>query len=610
MKGGKRPGETLGVLLAVVRRFGPQVRAQRGLLILAVAAMVTEVGLRLVEPWALKVVFDGLLGVEGARGKWLDSWVGALGRDGVLLGTCGMLVALTGLRAGAAYVGTVGFARAGSRVLARVRGDLFRHLQCLSLSFHQRSRGGDLVMRVIQDVGQLQEVLVTAVVPLVTRLAMLAGMVGVMAWMNPRLAAFALALMPLYWLRGVALSRGIHEVSRRQRRREGEMAAMAAESFGAMSVVQAMSLEGRFAEAFAEKSARAAKEDARGKRLSARLERSVDVFIAAATALVLWQGTRMIWAGRMSPGDLLVFLAYLKTAFRPLQDSAKYSGRLAKSAAAGERVLAVLDEQAGVADAPDAEMAPRLVGEVRFDRVTYRHRTLDGDEGGGIEEVSFAARPGRILALVGPSGCGKSTVLSLISRLHDPKAGRVLMNGRDVREFTVASLRARVGVVQQDTGLFAGSVAENIRAGRDEATEEEVVAAARMARADGFIRALPQGYETRLGERGVTLSQGQRQRLAIARAALRRAPILLLDEPTAGLDEASAIDVFEGIRGLAKEGVVILATHDPRETAMADEVLRLDAGRVAGLEDGRVETGCERFGQRPARKESHHVGGC
>jgi ATP-binding cassette subfamily B protein len=584
MKGPIRISETFRVLRAVARRFAPQVRGQRAVLLGAVAAVGVEVMLRLVEPWALKVVFDALLMPTGNGVPWLGAWTERWGREGVLMATCALVVVLAGLRAAAAYAGTIGFAQAGSRVLAQVRGEVFRHLQCLSLAYHHRARGGDLVLRVINDVSQLQEVLVTAVVPLATRLVLLVGMVVLMFTLHVHLAWMSLALLPLFWLRGLKLSRGIHEVARRQRRREGEMAATAAESLGAMSVVQALSLEDRFASAFGQRNAHALREDVQGKRLSAKLERSVDVFIAAATALVLWQGTRLVWAGELTPGDLLVFLAYLKTAFRPLQDSAKYSGRLAKAAAAGERVLSVLDERAGVVDGPGAMPAPPLRGELRFEEVTFRHPTFEGGEGRGIEKVSLVARPGQIVALVGPSGSGKSTLLSLVSRLQDPLEGRVLVDGHDLREFTVASLRAQVGVVLQDTGLFAGNVADNIRAGREEATDEEVEAAASLAQADAFIRRLPEGYQTRLGERGVTLSQGQRQRLAVARAALRRTPILLLDEPTAGLDEANAELLFAGIRSLARHGTVLLATHHPRESALADVVVRFEDGRVVSTE--------------------------
>jgi ATP-binding cassette subfamily B protein len=576
-----RLSETFRVLLAVMRRFGPQLRAQRLVMLAAFGALVAEIGFRLLEPWLLKIVFDALLVTGANRVPWMQGWLDSVGRNGVLAGTCLLVVILTALRAGASYAATIGFAQAGSRMMSEVRATLFRHLQCLSLAFHQRSRGGDLVLRVINDVSQLQDVLVTAVVPLVTRVAMWVGMVGLMFAMNPRLAIFAVAVLPIFWLRGLKLSRGIHEVARRQRRREGEMAATAAESLGAMSAVKALSLEERFAETFGKRNARALREDVQGKRLSAKLERSVDVFIAAASALVLWQGTELVWSGQLTPGDLLVFLAYLKTAFRPLQDSAKYSGRLAKAAAAAERVLAVLEERATVSDRPDARLAPAFRGEVRFEAVTYRHEGLDGTRGRGIDQVSFAASPGQIVALVGPSGSGKSTVLSLVSRLFDPDEGRVMIDGEDLRELTVASVRSQVAVVQQDTGLFAGTVADNLRAGRDGASDAEVEAAAVLAQADEFIRRLPEGYQTLLGERGVTLSQGQRQRLAVARAALRRSPILLLDEPTAGLDPAGAEAVFQGIRQLSAHCTVILATHFPREAALADHVIHFENGRVA-----------------------------
>jgi ATP-binding cassette, subfamily B, bacterial len=571
--------ESLPGVRRVVRRFWPYVRRQGGLVAGAGLALFAGVGLRLLEPWPLKVVFDRVLGARRHAGPAGLPFVAVL--DGLepmtLLALAALgVVVIAGARALADYAYTVGFALASNRALTEVRNDLYRHLQGLSLSFHTRAKSGDLIVRVIGDVGMLRDVTTTAALPLLASLLILTGMVGVMVWMNWRLTLLVLVVAPLFWLSTARVGRRLREVARAQRQREGAMAATAAESIGAIQVVQALSLEGRFAEAFSGDNDRSLRQGVRASRLTARLERTVDVLIAAATGLVLWYGAFLVLRGALSPGDLLVFLAYLKTAFRPVRDLAKYTGRLAKATAAGERVLDLLDRVPDVRDLPGAVPAPPLRGRVRFEGVVFAyeagHPVLAG--------VDFEVGPGRRVALVGPSGIGKSTLLRLILRLYDPCAGRVLIDGRDVREYTLASLRSQAGVVLQDSVLFAGTVWDNIACGAPGAGREEVEAAARLANADDFLRALPRGYDTVLGERGVTLSHGQRQRVAIARAAVRRAPLLLLDEPTTGLDEENQRAVIEALERLAAGRSTFLVTHDLAFAARADEIFYLGRGRI------------------------------
>ena len=465
--------------------------------------------------------------------------------------------------------------------MASVRSRLFRHMHLLPLSFHNRARSGDLVVRVISDVGMLQDVTVTALLPLVARLLILAGMIGVMFWMHWQLAMLALALLPLFWLRTVKLTRDIREVAQQQRRREGAMAATAAESFSGMKIVQALAAADAFAEAFGSQNDKSLKQDVKGKRLAASLERSVDFLIAGATALVLWQGARLVLAGSLTPGDLLVFLAYLKSAFRPVQDFAKFTGRLGKASAAGARVIELLETATEVADRPDAVDAPELRGEICFENVSFSY------EPGRpvLENVSFTLRAGQTLAILGESGGGKSTLLNLIARLHEPTSGRILIDGRDVRDYRVDSLRRRLGIVLQENVLFAGSIRDNIALGLPKATDEQVEAAARIANAHHFIVELAEGYDTPVGERGATLSQGQRQRIAIARAAIRGASLLLFDEPTTGLDEVNERGVIEGLQNLSRGRTALWVTHNPRHAELADVVVRIESGRVAELEE-------------------------
>jgi ATP-binding cassette subfamily B protein len=568
-------GEALPSCWRILRRFGPEIRRQRGVIAGAFAALLAEVLFRLLEPWPLKLLFDEVIAPGRGPRRTHLAWLDGIDPQVLVPVLALALVAASGLRALAAYLNTVGFALAGARVLAAVRAQLYRHLQFLSLSFHDRARGGDLVVRVIGDVGMLQEVVVTALLPLAGQLLVFAGMVGLMFWINWQLALLALAVVPLFWRRTKVLTARIRDVARQQRKREGAMAATAAESIGAIRTVQALSLEATFERAFSREGDKTVRQDVKAKKLAAGLERSVDVLIAVATALVLGYGAVLVRNGALSPGDLLVFLAYLKYAFRPMQDFAKYSGRIAKATAAGERVLDLLERVPDVHDLPGARPATALRGAIRFENVTFAYEPGERI----LENVSLEIAAGERVALVGPSGSGKSTLVSLLLRLYDPTAGRVVADGTDVREYTLESLRSQVSVVLQDNLLFAATLRENIALGSEGASDDEIVRAARLARADEFIRQLPMGYETVVGERGVTLSHGQRQRIAIARAAVRNAPILILDEPTTGLDGENERAVIESLEKMPRS-TTLLVTHNLRHASRADRILYLEGGRI------------------------------
>ena len=562
-----------GGAIRTLQRFWPLIRKQWGPLTVAILAMLAEIGLRLLEPWPLKIVFDYLIptGSGAAPGG-----LAGLSTAGVLGLAAGSLVVITAMRAAENYLATVNLALVGNRVLTEVRGDLYRHLLRLSLSYHTRARGGDLVTRLTGDVNRLQEVAVTAVFPLFIHVLTLIGMIGLMFWMNWRLAALTLLAFPLISLSTLRLGKRIKGVARTQRRREGDMAAVAAESLNAIKVIHAYSLEGELSSQFSSQNDKNQKESVRGARLSAQMERGVDAMLALSTATVLWFGAQQVFTGALTPGDLLVFMTYLKNAFKPMRDMAKYTGRIAKASAAGERVLDILDTEPDIKDRHDAVDALPFRGGVSFQQISFEYEANHPI----LRDVSFELAPGQFVALVGPSGGGKSTLAGLLLRLYDPQAGRILIDGRDVREYTLDSVRSQMSVVLQEAVLFAVSVRENIAYGSPDATEEEIVAAARRANAHEFIARLPEGYDTVLGERGATLSGGQRQRITIARAMLRGAPIVLLDEPTVGLDSESEHAVRRALEELATDSTTLLITHDLLAAEAADEILYLEGGRV------------------------------
>jgi ATP-binding cassette subfamily B protein len=521
-------------------------------------------------------VFDRIIGSSKHPGPSVLRSLDSLDQT-TLLGLAAVaVVVITCLRAAASYWQTIGFAQIGNRALSKVRAQLYRHVQYLSLSFHTKARTGDLVVRMMNDVGMLQDVAVTALFPLLAKILIVGGMLGLMFWMQWQLALVAFAVFPLFWLRSINVGRRIREVAQKQRKREGAMAATFTESIQAIRTVQALSLEEAFARSFSAQSEKSLKQDVRGKRLAAALERSLDVLIAVATALVLWQGTRLVLRREITAGELLVFLAYLKSAYRPVQDFAKYTSRLGKASAAGERVIDLLEKVPEVRDLPGAQPAPALNGHVQFEKVSFAYER----EQPLLEEIELDIQPGQQVALVGPSGGGKTTLLSLLLRLYDPVQGRVLVDGRDIREFTLESLRGQMSVVLQDTILFVGSIRENIRCAAPGAAPGEIEAMARLANAHEFISALPQGYETIVGERGMTLSQGQRQRIAIARAAIRKAPILILDEPTTGLDKENERAVLQALERVYGDKTTFLITHDLGQTRRASLILFLENGRI------------------------------
>lgn len=570
-------------LWRVLCHFWPQTAKHRWLIAGSWLALLAEVGFRLLEPWPLKVVFDRVInkmhGAHGYKVTFFDIFEPMT----LLVSMAVITVALTAFRALAGYWTTVGFAKIGNRVLAQVRLQLYRHIQYLSLSFHTRARTGDLVVRIISDVGLLQDVVVTAVLPMLAKSLILAGMVVLMFWLNWKLALVALSVFPLFWLRTVSMGRKINEVSRQQRKREGAMAATASETINAIKTVQALSLESAFEDQFKKQNEKNVKQDVKAKRLAAGLERSVDLLTAISGALVLFYGARLVLNKELTAGALLVFLAYLKNAFRPIQEFAKYTARLGKAAAAGERVLDLLQHVPEIRDIPGAVRAPAFRGAVQFENVSFSYE----NERPLLSEINLQVEPGQRIALVGPSGSGKSTLVSLLLRLYDVQQGRVLIDGQDVREFTLESLRSQISAVLQDNLLFAASVRENIAHGAPEASMEQIIAAARLANAHDFIVSLPLGYDTVLGERGVTLSQGQRQRLAIARAAIRKAPILILDEPMTGLDKSNEQAVVESLDRLDYGCTTFLITHDLRHAARAHFIVYLEGGRI--LERGTHE---------------------
>jgi ATP-binding cassette subfamily B protein len=561
-----------------MRAFAPDVRKQRDKLAGGVGFAVIYALTRVAEPWPLQVVFDKVLFHKHASHSVLDEPFTIFGSSPTdILAAAAIVLALVGLVRGWSYFyQDYMLSSAAQAVVYGIRTRLYRHLHVLPLSFHQRQRTGDLLVRLSADIILLRDVLVDFIVNFGSGLIMVVLMTAVMFAVDPVLTLVSLAVMPA--IVGLSLFYGgrIRTNARRQRKQEGRVAVVMNEALAGMSVVQLHGAEEREQQRYHEINRRSLKQGVKGARLEARMNRSVELALAGGTVVILWVGTLRALHGAITPGVLIVFISYLRAAFRPLRRASKSVQRSAKALAAAERIVQILDAKPELVDSPGARPAPSFRGEIAFDGVSFAYtpgRPV-------LHDLSFRVRAGRRVAIVGATGSGKSTSLSLVPRLFDPGSGRVLIDGNDVRDYTLESLRAQVSTVQQESILFGLSVAENIRYGAPDADDEEVRTAARAAGMDDFVETLPEGYDTILAERGGSLSGGQRQRVAIARALVRRSPILVLDEPTSGLDAVTERGILDALLGLMESRTTLLVTHHMSLVRQCDEVIVLEHGEI------------------------------
>lgn len=566
-------------LRLVLHYFRKDVRKRRGALAAGAGFGFVYALARVAEPWPLKVVFDQILFGKPAHGLIATVFTPFGSSPYAILGAVALVLGVIGLvRSIAYYYEDFVLSRAAQQIVYGIRTRLYAHLHRLPLSFHQERRTGDTLVRLSSDIILLRDVLVDAIVSFGTGVLLILMMVAVMGLVDPVLTGVALLVMPVIFALSFFYGRRIRVNSQRQRKREGQVAAAMHEAISAMAVVQLHGAGGREQERFHEINRRSLKQGVASTRLEARMYRSVELTLAAGLAVMLSLGTVRTLHGALSPGELIVFISYLRGAYRPLRRASKTVQRAAKALASAERVIEVLQVTPDLQDRPGARPASSLRGEIGFEGVDFAYRP--GEQ--VLHDVTLTIEPGRHVAVVGPSGSGKSTLLSLVPRLYDPASGRITVDGLDVKEITLESLRSQVTLVLQESVLFGLSIAENIRYGCPEASDDEVEAAARKARVHEAIMSFPEGYDTVLSERGQTLSGGQRQRIALARALVRRTPILLLDEPTTGVDAATQAEIVCVLHEelLREQTTVVIATHDPRLIEAADDVIMLEEGRI------------------------------
>lgn len=606
-----------GALTRTLGLLRPHLRGSRLLMAGGVAAILLEVVARLLEPWPMSWVIDtigarvlsgGANAVDpavagGASTGGIAGWLAGLDSFTLLLLAGVSVVAITAMRAGAAYLSTVCFAFVGAQVSARLRARVHSGLLAAPPAFHAQARSGDLVTRVVSDVGRIQEAGVTAGLPLLANLITVVGMLVVVVVLDPVLGAVVIAVLPVLALSGRKAGGNITAASRQQRRREGELAGDASEAFGAITTVQAYGLADHLSARFRAADSKGLGEGVKAKRLSAGLERRTDFIVGIATGVVLAFGGHRVLVGAISPGELVVFITYLKTTFKPLRDIAKHTGRIARASASGERIADTLDEARAVPEPSWARALPFRPQAARSRRAAVGRVEVDGLTAGYrpdapvLRDVDLVVGAGERIAIVGPSGAGKSTLLSLLLRFIAPTSGTIRLDGHDLADLTTASVRDATAVVLQDSAVLSGTLADNVRLGRLDASDDEVTEALRQAGLGGVIDTHPDGIHRSVGERGVTLSGGQRQRLAVARAMVRRPRLVLLDEPSTGLDTPSVEALVDALERLCEGRTTIVVTHDERLLRLVDRVVEVRDHRLVeatreslqGVDAGRVD---------------------
>jgi ATP-binding cassette, subfamily B, bacterial len=570
---GERTGKILHPWVKLLR---PHTRP----LLLGLLAVIGETLAGLLQPVTLKIVFDNVLKTHSSHvNGWLNHAVLAMaGTDPMAILRFAAIAALVIAVFGAAcsYAEKYLTTSVGQWVMHDLRRTLYSHVQRLSLSYHDHKQTGDLISRVTSDIDAIQSFIASGVLGAFVDSLTLAGMVGVMFYINWRFTLVALSVAPLLFALVYSYTRRIKKASREVRKKEGEIVSVIQEVLTSIRVVKAFAREDYEQRRLEEESLESVEIALRARGLKARLSPLVEIIVAVGTSMVLWIGARMVLRGSLSAGSLILFILYLGKMYKPMQDLSKMTDALSKASIGYERIREVLETEREVADLPGARQARPFQGAIEFERVWFHYQPGTPV----LCDVSMRIEPGQTAALVGPTGAGKTTIVSLIPRFYDPVSGTVRIDSQDVCRFIQKSLRQQISFVLQETLLFHGTIWNNIAYGKPGANRAEIHRAAELANATEFIERMPQGFDTVVGERGVTLSGGQRQRIAIARAVIRESPILILDEPSSGLDAASEKLVFDALDRLMEDRTSIVIAHRLSTIQRADIIFVVDNGTI------------------------------
>jgi len=572
----------------VLRQTTSYLRPYRWWFLLALIQVAGMSALELLKPWPLKLVIDNVL--TGTVPGW---WPFADSRTTTLLAAASVgLVALYVVLGALSVVNNYTTISIGQGMVNDLRGRLYAHLQRLSLSFHSRASVGDLIYRVTSDTYAIQTLTMNGLFPIVSALFLLVGMFVIMLRLDPILTLLALGVCPLLLVGVILVNHRLTALATEAREKESAVYELVQRNLAAIRVVQAFSREAEEHRRFVAGSRASLQSSLRLYTLQTAYGAGTNVIMAVGTALVLWFGAEHVWRGRLTAGDLIVFVSYLASLYGPINSIVQTYGMISSAKAGVVRVFDILGAEASLKDGTAALVEP-VRGRIEFRQVRFTY----GSERPALQQVNLVVEPGDCVAIVGPTGAGKSTLVGLVARFYDPTEGQVLLDGVDIRTLRLSALRQQVAMVLQPPIVFPLSIHDNIAYGRPSASRAEVEAAGRTAQADGFISRLPAGYDTIVGEQGATLSEGERQRLTIARALLRNAPLLILDEPTSSVDAATEAAIMDGLHRLIAGRTTFVIAHRLSTVRRATRIVFLDEGVV-------VESGT--FTELMARQGAFH----
>jgi ATP-binding cassette subfamily B protein len=544
----------------------------RGLFVFALFQVSIIGGAEILKPWPLKLIIDNVLGGQPLSWTLASRW----SRETLLFVACVGLVSIYLVLAGMNVLKNYTTVHIGQNMVNDLRGTLYNHLQRLSLAFHTRRQVGDLLYRVTYDTYAIQTLTMNGVFPILTSFILLVGMALVMLRLDWTLTLIALGVCPLLFMTISAMSSRIKAAATMARERESVTYSLVQRSMSAIRVIQAFTKEEEEHRQFMAASTASLLASLRLYNLQTVYAGVVNVVIAIGTAMVVWVGARHVLDGTLSVGELIVFTSYLASLYGPINSISQTLGSIQGAKAGLGRVHEILTVERDLPEGNRDISATEVRGEVRFEQVTFAY----APDQPILRGVNLHVTPGQTVAIVGPTGAGKSTLVSLVPRFYDPQEGRVLLDGTDVREFTLASLRQQIAMVLQPPLVFPLTISENIAYGRPGASAEAIERAARLARIHEMIMHLPEGYDTVVGEQGATLSEGERQRLTIARAILRDAPILILDEPTSSVDAETETLIMEGLEQLTAGRTTFIIAHRLSTVRRADMILVIRGGQI------------------------------
>jgi ABC-type multidrug transport system fused ATPase/permease subunit len=542
--------------------------------------MLVQTAMSVAAPWPLKIVLDNVIGSHKLH-PWLEHLLHPLLGSGtkmqIAFAAAAAAVIIATIGAAASYIANYYTTSVGQWVANDLRMRTYHHLQQLSLAYYDKHQTGALLSTITADVQTIQAFASSSTLDIAVDMLTIIGMLTIMFWLNWDFTLIAVAVTPFLLLFVSRFKKAVKKATHEVRRQQSNVVAVVEQGLQSMRVIKAFGRQDLAQQELGAVSQATVEAALKARRVKALLSPIVDITVAICVAIVLWRGSALIIAGTMTAGALTVFLSYLAKFFKPVQDLATMTNSIAQTAVGVERVQAILDADTTIPQRPDAQPATKLTGEIIFEKVAFAY---DADSP-VLKEVSFHIKPGQMVGVVGPTGGGKSTIVSLIPRFYDPTAGKIQIDGVDIRDYKIQGLRNHIGYVLQETVLFEGTVRDNIAYGRAGATEAEIMNAAKLADVDEFVQRMPHGYDTMVGERGDTLSGGQRQRIGIARAIIRNNPILILDEPTAALDTESESLVVKALERLMKGRTTITIAHRLSTIRNCDVIIVLKEGVVA-----------------------------